>query len=97
MKHEIFIFYFCSIIDPQMGHLEPLLLIQGVEALDTGMEKVEVITIDPLGIITQAIVTQLRDHLMVTSMAVVEEVVAAATDRKEAEIEDQDRGIEEVE
>ena len=61
------------------------------------MERVEVTTIDLLGIITQAIVTQLRDHLMVTSMAVVEEVVAAATDRKEVEIEDQDRGIEEVE
>ena len=61
------------------------------------MEKVEVTTIDLLGIITQAIVTQLRDHLMVTSMAVVEEVVAAVTDRKEVEIEDQDRGIEEVE
>ena len=55
MKYEIFIFYFCSIIDPQMGHLEPLLLIQGVEALDTGMEKVEVITIEPQAILPNSI------------------------------------------
>lgn len=44
-----------GIIDPQMGHLEPLLLIQGVEALDTGMEKVEVITIEPQAILPNSI------------------------------------------